>query len=279
MSLVYQRIGFSLVTLLWGVVLTYFYGSGRIARYLDPSFHPWTLFGGLGLCVLGAFTLLTAREGEAGSCGHDHDHGDGEDCDHNHEASEMDPTIAMVFAVFPLLATLWFTQDEMSSEGIERKGLYSAEAAPASFFEELPPYTREYLEETRAKTADGFFEMQLLEVYFGTDNEEMRGVLNGLPIAVEGRVMPERVNNEDGRRLRLFRLMRNCCAADSRVIPLVLEFSGEVPEIVPKEWAIVKGELVFEDVAGRKLPLLKVGKFEKGDLPKDEAMGRDFPGF
>lgn len=191
----------------------------------------------------------------------------------------MNPLIAMIFAIVPFVGAVMLTQDELSAAGIERKGLYSNPPSTQTFFEELPPYTREYLEETREKTEDGYFEMPLLEVYFGTDNEEMRGVLDGLPVAVEGRIMPERVNNEDGQRLRLFRLMRNCCAADSRVIPLVLEFEGELPTFEPRDWALVKGELAFESVGGRQLPLLRVGKYEQKPLPKDEAMGRDFQGF
>jgi hypothetical protein len=97
MNVKLQRIVFSLVVLTWAAVLLYFFGSGRIVKYLAPDFRPLVLYGGLGLAVLGLFVLLTA--GEKSSCGHDHSEGD----PHDHEASDMNPFTSMaLMLVSPL---------------------------------------------------------------------------------------------------------------------------------------------------------------------------------
>lgn len=72
----------SLVTLaVWGVVFLQFYASGRIEKYLDPTFRVYALLSGIGLLLLAAFNFLY-RNRETGVCTHDHAHG--EACDHVH---------------------------------------------------------------------------------------------------------------------------------------------------------------------------------------------------
>ncbi len=73
---------FALLTLLlWGGLFLYFYASGRIEKYLDPSFRIYALISGIGFILLAAFNFLN-RNRAAGVCTHDHTHGDA--CDHEH---------------------------------------------------------------------------------------------------------------------------------------------------------------------------------------------------
>ena len=72
----------AIVTLLiWGALFLYFYGSGRIEKYLDPSFRIYALISGIGFLLLGAFNFIH-RNRDVGLCTHDHAHGD--TCDHEH---------------------------------------------------------------------------------------------------------------------------------------------------------------------------------------------------
>src|SRR5215212_2549974 len=86
-----QRIGTHLVStlllLLWGGVLLYFYASGRIVHYLtsDGLFRPMALWGGIGMVVLGLYNLATMGAKEADCCEHEHDHGHVHDHDHGHK--------------------------------------------------------------------------------------------------------------------------------------------------------------------------------------------------
>lgn len=70
-----------LTLMVWGVLFLYFYTSGRIKTYLDPSFHIYALLSGIGLLLLAAFNFLS-RNRAVGLCTHDHAHG--EPCDHDH---------------------------------------------------------------------------------------------------------------------------------------------------------------------------------------------------
>lgn len=67
--------------LTWGIAFLYFYGSGRIDKYLDPSFRIYALLAGIGMLLLGAFNFIN-RNRDVGAC--THDHGDGESCSHDH---------------------------------------------------------------------------------------------------------------------------------------------------------------------------------------------------
>ncbi len=42
----------------WGGLFLYFYGSGRIEKYLDPDFRIYALISGIGMILLGAFNFI-----------------------------------------------------------------------------------------------------------------------------------------------------------------------------------------------------------------------------
>lgn len=73
-----------LTLLIWGGLFLYFYGSGRIEKYLDPSFRIYALISGIGFILLGAFNFIH-RNRAVGVCTHDHAHGDACDHDHHHD--------------------------------------------------------------------------------------------------------------------------------------------------------------------------------------------------
>src|SRR5436305_1317033 len=86
-----QRIGIYLIStlllLLWGGVMLYFYASGRIGSYLPPDgiFRPMVLWGGIGMVVVGLYNLATMGSAEAECCEHDHSgHGHHHGHDHHH---------------------------------------------------------------------------------------------------------------------------------------------------------------------------------------------------
>ena len=269
------RILFSLAVLSWAAALLYFHASGRIVKYLAPDFRIIALLGGLGLAVLGFFNLLTA--GQEAGCGHDHGDGDDASC-HDHESSDIHPLLACVLMVLPLAASVAWTKDEYSAAALARKGLYdSPQNMSASFLSAaMPPITREEIEKGHRKTADGFYEFNLMELYFATGDREMQQAMDGLKVETEGRLLEERKANSQGTRKRLYRLLMTCCAADSRAIPIVLEYGNNpLPSIAENEWVKVAGTMNFPMEDGLLQPILSVERTVESEPPFEESFLRN----
>lgn len=265
-----RRILFSLAVLVWSGVMLYFHASGRINRYLAPDFRPLVLMGGLGLAVLGLFNLLTA--GQSAACGHDH--GPDEDA-HDHESSDLHPLLAFALMVVPVLCSAAWTRDEFSAASLTRKGLYDSPGdLQTSLIVNLPPLTRELIAQRYPATPDGYHPLSLIELFFATGDREMQGVLEGLKVETEGRWMEERANNPNGTRKRLYRLFLTCCVADSRAIPIVLEYGKPPPEYPENDWVKVAGTMKFQMEDGALQAVLHVDRTLAADPPYEETFLR-----
>jgi uncharacterized repeat protein (TIGR03943 family) len=266
------RILFSLAVLFWSAVLLYFHATGRINKYLAPDFRPIAFVGGLGLAVLGLFNLLTA--GQSADCGHDH----GDDADaHDHETSDIHPLAALLLMVLPVACSVAWTKDEYSTAALSRKGLYDAPADMNTSFlaAAMPPLTREMIEQSHRKTPDGYFEFNLMELFFATGDREMQSVIDGLKIETEGRWIEEKMRNPNGTRKRLYRLFMTCCAADSRAIPIVLEFGKTPPELPENGWVKVAGIMRFKLEDGVMQPVLAAERALAAEPPFEESFLRN----
>ena len=73
-----------LTLLIWGGLFLFFFLTGRIDRFLDPSFRIYALISGIGMILLAAFNFIN-RNTDVGECCHDHAHGDACDHDHSHD--------------------------------------------------------------------------------------------------------------------------------------------------------------------------------------------------
>ena len=266
-----RRILFSLAVLVWSGVLLYFHATGRINKYLAPDFRPIAFFGGLGLAVLGLFNLMTA--GQWSDCGHDH--GDDES-GHDHETSDVHPLVALVMMILPVALSVAWTKDEYSAVALARKGLYDSPSDMRSPFiaPPLPPLTLEEIEAGHRKTADGFLEFNLMELFFATGDRELQSIIDGLRIETEGRWIEEKARNPHGTRKRLYRLFITCCAADSRAIPIVLEFGKTPPDFPENGWVKVAGTMRFPLEEGVLQPVLMVERAMAAEPPYEESFLR-----
>lgn len=268
-----RRILFSLAVLSWSAVLLYFHATGRLNKYLAPDFRPICLGGGLGLAVLALFNLLTA--GQKTDCGHDHG-GEGDPHDHDHENGDMHPIVAVLLMIVPVALSVAWTKDEYSSAALSRKGLYDAPSAEISPFlaSSMPTLNLEDIEKSHRKTDAGFLQFSLMELFFSTGDREMQNVVNGLKVETEGRWMDEKMRNPDGTRKRLYRLFITCCAADSRAIPIILEFGKMPPEFPENEWVKVTGTMHFPLEEGVIQAVLKVDNAVAAEPPYEESFMR-----
>ena len=133
---------FGFLACLWGGLLIYFYHSTRIRDYLDIGFHHFIMIGGIGMLILGIYSLINPksksnRTENSKSCCHDHgnhddkqhshDHNDchdhGDHCDHDHEEGHG-PFITIFLTLTPLILAMTHTQDKLSNGGMAKKGLY-----------------------------------------------------------------------------------------------------------------------------------------------------------
>jgi uncharacterized repeat protein (TIGR03943 family) len=266
-----RRILFSLAVLLWSAVLLYFHASGRINKYLAPDFRPIAFAGGLGLAVLGLFNLFTA--GQEANCGHDHDH---DDAAHDHETGDLHPLAAFLLMVLPVALSVAWTKDEYSAATLSRKGLYDAPSAssPAFLSAAMPPLTREMIEKSQPKSADGAYQFKLLDLFYATGDRELQTAIDGMKVETEGRWIEEKNRNPNGTRKRLYRLFITCCAADSRAIPIVLEFGKEPPNFPENEWVKVTGTMRFPLEEGVLQPVLIVDRVIAANPPYEESFLR-----
>jgi uncharacterized repeat protein (TIGR03943 family) len=262
---------FSLAVLGWSGVLLYFYSSGRINHYLAPDFRPIAFAGGLGLAVLGLFNLLTA--GQKIDCCHDHAN---EDDTHDHDGGDMHPVTAVLLMIVPVALSVAWTRDEYSVAALGRKGLYAAPPSTLSPFlaASIPALTMADIEKSHRMTSDGFLEFSLMELFFSSADREMQALLEGLKVETEGRWIDEKVRNADGSRKRLYRLFITCCAADSQVIPIVLEFGKMPPEFSENAWVKVSGTMHFLLEEGAIQPVLVVNRAVAAEPPFEESFMR-----
>ncbi|MBK1882514.1 DUF1980 domain-containing protein [Luteolibacter pohnpeiensis] len=268
-----RRILFSLAMLIWSGVMLYFYASGRISKYLAEEFRTIALLGGLGLAVVGLFNLLTCGQ-PAESC---HDHGCG-DCEGDHEKGDIHPLLAFVLMVVPLGLCVAWTKDDFTGQALSRKGLYDAPSRISStpFLESLSgPITPETMQKGHQMNPDGYYQFSLMELFFSAGDRELQSALEGMKIETEGRWALEKVRNENGNRARLYRLFMTCCIADSRAVPIVLEFEGAPPDLTEEDWVKVDGTIHFPVENGASQPVLQVDHAESAEPPYEETFMRN----
>ncbi len=267
--------------LVWGAIMVYYYQSGRVAVYLVDKgiFQPLLLIGGIGLTLVAVFNFV--HSGKDQGCGHDHDHDHGDDDDddhvHAHETAASVLLSALILAV-PVSAAAILTPDRYSanyvnknlglSDGrqkrsglVERIGSDSGSAevkvTPGSGDGDAPPdpsagepdeweFTIEDLERSLDKNDDGEFIIGVDDLFYTAGDEEIQRVLDGQPVESVGQLLPETVNNESGRRLRVLKMTMTCCAADMRPMSLPVEFENTPPEFVELNWYKIHGVVRFE---------------------------------
>lgn len=268
-GIVFQRRLLSLAVIGWGGTLAYFFASGRLVKYLAPDFRLIALAGGLGLIVLGLFTLLTAHR--SASCGHDHAEGD-----HDHESLDLPPWAAFLILVLPLGAGVAWTKDGFSLDTLTRKGLGASPADSGFLSSILPPLTREIIEQQHPANADGYRSFQLMELFFTAGDPEMRELVEGMKVTVEGRLVPDPDESAPADQRRLYRLFITCCAADSRPIPIIARFPGGPPEVEENSWMKLSGTIAYPDEGDGPMPVLTVDFAETAEAPMEESFMRGY---
>ena len=118
---------------------------------------------------------------------------------------------------------------------------------------------------------EGNFILEVPELYYTAGDKEVQSVLAGQSVETTAQVMPEKVNNEDGKRLRILRMLVQCCAADARPYSVPVEFSEKAPTFKDMTWVKVIGIMGYKQEGGQLVPVIQAKDIKETTAP-DNAM-------
>ena len=117
-------------------------------------------------------------------------------------------------------------------------------------------FTLDDLKAQVERSPEGNFKLEVPEIYYTANDKEVQSVLTGQPIETVAQVIPEKVNNPNGTRVRIFRMLIQCCAADARPYSIPVEFGKTPPAIKEMSWVKVVGKMDFRSEGGQVVPVI-----------------------
>ena len=132
-------------------------------------------------------------------------------------------------------------------------------------------FTLEDLKAQVPMSREGNFILEVPELYYTAGDKEVQSVLAGQNIETVAQVLPEKVNNADGKRLRVFRLLVQCCASDARPYSVPVEFADKVPVLKEMSWVKLVGKMTYRQEGGQTVPLIEAKTITATTAP-DNAM-------
>ncbi|HCN76806.1 MAG TPA: hypothetical protein DIT13_06380 [Verrucomicrobiales bacterium] len=130
-------------------------------------------------------------------------------------------------------------------------------------------FTLEDLKQQVPQSKEGNFMLDVPEIYYTGGDIEVQTVLTGQPVETIAQVLPEKVKNDDGRRLRIFRMLVQCCAADARPYSVPVEFEQKAPDFKDMTWVKVTGIVSYEKDGSQTVPVLKATSIEETTAPEN----------
>lgn len=140
--------------------------------------------------------------------------------------------------------------------------------------QETKSYGTFSLEDLKAQvpqSKEGNFILEVPELYYTGGDQEVQKVLTGQMVETIAQVLPEKVNNEDGHRLRIFRMLVQCCAADARPYSVPVDFGKKAPDLKDMTWVKVVGKMSYKKEGEQTVPVIQATKMEETTAP-DNAM-------
>ncbi|MEZ0386338.1 MAG: hypothetical protein ACAI34_04665 [Verrucomicrobium sp.] len=118
-------------------------------------------------------------------------------------------------------------------------------------------FTLKDLEAQVPRNKDGNFMLEVPEIFYTAGDKEVQHVLNGQSVETIAQVMPEKVNNDAGTRVRIFRLQVQCCAADARPYSIPVEFGKAPPPFKDMSWVKVIGKVTYRQEGNQTVPMVE----------------------
>lgn len=135
-------------------------------------------------------------------------------------------------------------------------------------------FTLADLEKQVPRSKDGNFVLEVPEIYYTAGDAEVQSVIAGQSVETTAQVLPEKVNNADGHRLRIFRLLVQCCAADARPYSVPVDFGKKAPEFKDMSWVKVTGKMAFRKEGNQTVPIIESATIEPTAAPDNQMISQ-----
>jgi hypothetical protein len=159
-----------------------------------------------------------------------------------------------------------------SASTVSTTATTTAKAGTAAQTKSYGSFTLEDLKAQVPQNKEGEFTLEVPELYYTAGDMEVQKVLAGQPVITTAQVLPEKVNNDEGKRMRIFRLMVQCCAADAKPYSVPIEFSDKAPDLKDMSWVEIHGSMDYRKENDQTVPLLKVTSWKEATAPTDTML-------
>lgn len=277
----------------WSAILLFFYFSGRIDALLHPTFRPFTLVAGIVMLLLAlCFALFPV---DLAACADDVG-------GKSFGRKTSGRILAFLILLVPICAAATFSTNSYGLSTVLNRGVVSdiqglatAKVMKSTPYVEPPlpsgdgtqsqapapaPATAVAQQQSQPpapanddipRSKDGNIIVQVVDLLYAAQDTSLRGDFKDQNIEIIGQLMPETVNNANGRRFRLVRMFMVCCAADARPVAVTVE-SGEKPKGDDMAWLKVVGKVEFPIENGRPVAIIKASKVIATDPPEETML-------
>ncbi len=150
-------------------------------------------------------------------------------------------------------------------------GVAGAADEPADASAAYASFTLEDLKAQVDQNANGELMITVPELFYTGGDKVIQDVLAGQGIETIGQVMAEMIN-DNGRRLRIFRVFMECCAADKRPLAIPVEFPESLPKYKEMGWYKITGKMSYREEGGLTVPVLEAETFAETEEPEESIM-------
>lgn len=130
-------------------------------------------------------------------------------------------------------------------------------------------FSLEDLKQQVPQNSKGEFMLEVPEIFYTGGDIEVQRVLDGQRVETVAQVLPEKVNNANGYRLRIFRMQVQCCAADARPYSIPVDFGKKAPDLKEMTWVKISGVMSYEKDADQTIPVVKAIEIEETTPPEN----------
>jgi uncharacterized repeat protein (TIGR03943 family) len=261
------------VLMIWGVMLVYFFYSGRVTSYLHPSFHLWTGISGVVLVLLAAGLLFLPRGNDDPCCE--------PGCQHVHiRETPMRSVLSAAILVLPMLVAAAVSPDQFGVATVNNRGYierindlpsyqpYAEPALPVADDSQAAAGTEDEAGSYLPKNESGEIKAQTVDLLYAAEEPTMRADFENKEVELIGQFMPARASNSHGDRFNLVRMFVICCAADARPVAITVQ-TQTYPSLAEMSWVKVIGKASFPIESGRRVPLVIAETVTPCDPPEE----------
>jgi len=149
------------------------------------------------------------------------------------------------------------------------ENITKASPPPPDKAQSFGSFTLEDLKKQVPQSKEGNFILEVPEIYYTAGDLEVQNVIQGQGVETVAQVLPEKVNNENSHRLRVFRLMVQCCAADARPYSVPVDFGKKAPDFKEMSWVKVVGKMTYKKEGDQTVPVIEATSIEETAAPAD----------